>query len=562
MAISKYTQPIQAQYMPTTPNPQLTAMMLQKRSADEARASETRNVLESQVLGVKAYGQDHVDLLEDKQTEYQDRIGDIYDRYSNDPNATLYAMNELNRQFQKDITSGDLYDIDYRYGIAQEDIANAKERYAKGELTESAFRWQMDNAGTGYRAQKDPGMFDKVSSQIDGTNMEKSVFGYNQEQAVVNMQNSFQQQYQTQLSYMSPKERENAMGYVRSQVYSKWRADNPDGYDSDGTGTGNSDRWNIHRAGANVKQGLPPDEFVGNEAFDKDGNYEGMIPSTYDSYGGHRNVWGAAFSKDKYDPIPGVDPSEPYTDPKVVERFAKWRKSYNLPDSMTDKEVQGAVDANMEFKSASFGADYTLSDSDDIHSLIPSLSEGIGNRISTINDKEINQGEFYEKLANEFQTIDKPEEFLHGKGKAMLDNARVSLVSDGEYSGQILYEIGDVKVYTEAPSEQFELANKSSFNLKNAILNNQIGNIQGINGIEVKWTNKQYDGVDITGEWNEDSKKIEEVMYYTYDKKRLVYKDDKGKKHFVIASYDDIKSADLDNLSNIASERKRKPKYS
>lgn len=556
MAINRYTQPIKSQYMPTTPNAELTAMMLQKRSADEARSTEAKNVMESEVLGVKAYGEDHSTLLKEKQQMYNDRIGKIYDRYSGDPNASLYAMNELNRQFKRDLQSGDLYDIDYRYNMAQEDIKDAKERYGKGELTESAFTWQMDNAGKGFRAQKNPDMFKEIDSMISTTDYSDDVFQGDDQMAVLNMQQAFSKRFETQLSYMTPEGRAQALSYVENAVWNKWRSDNP-GSDL------NRASWDAHRGGANVKQGLLPDHFMSNEHFDDNGKYQGVIPLSYESFGGHRSTWGAAFAKDEFNDAPiGANPNVKYQDPEVQARFTKWRDTYNLPPEMTDKAVQEAVNLNMENKSVSFGTDYTLNASDDIHSLIPTLNEGIGNRIATIDDKQVDQGTFFETLADKLDGIDNATELLTGVGKTMLENARISLVSDGEYAGQVLYEIGDVKVYTEAPNEQFELANQSSFNLKNAMLSNTTGQIEGITGVEVEWTNEPYDGVDIAGEWNEETQQIEEVMYYTYNKKRLVYKDNNGKEHFVIANYDDIKQADLDNLSDIAAERKRKPTYS
>lgn len=224
MAINRYSKPIEHQYMPTTPNPQIVAMMLQKKAADTATAQQQRNTLESNVLGIKAYGQEDSGLLKQKQDHYSKSMSKIYEDYKGDSNSILYAMNELNREFTRDTTSGDLYNINQKYLTAQSDIKHANEEYGKGNLTEGGHRWQIANAGTGQRAQKNPEMFDKLHSQINTIDYSKSVFAGDYDDAVANAESMFAGQFKTQISYMNEEELANAKITVGNIVADRFRA--------------------------------------------------------------------------------------------------------------------------------------------------------------------------------------------------------------------------------------------------------------------------------------------------------------------------------------------------
>ena len=54
MSINRYTTPVQSQYIPTGPTPEMQMMLLRKRSEDEAMAAQQKAIFENELLKTKA----------------------------------------------------------------------------------------------------------------------------------------------------------------------------------------------------------------------------------------------------------------------------------------------------------------------------------------------------------------------------------------------------------------------------------------------------------------------------------------------------------------------------
>jgi len=240
MAINRYTQPMQSQYIPTMPNAQLVSTLLQKKAQEEALRDKNVSTLESELLKVKAYGDKDKAKLSEKQKYYKNKLGDLYDQYGDNPGLMLAAMKDINREFTNDALAGDLYDIDRTYKYAMEDVKDAEEKRSEGKLLPWAYRQQIANAGTGFRAVQGDKMFDNaISRYVNTGNWANKVSEGDYNKAYNDAFAGFlsDPEVRTQIGYMNDTEKALLEQQFKSSFNSKWNANFGTGAGGDGAMT-------------------------------------------------------------------------------------------------------------------------------------------------------------------------------------------------------------------------------------------------------------------------------------------------------------------------------------
>jgi hypothetical protein len=158
MAISRYNQPIQSQYIPMGINPQMYEMLARKRYEDWAASEGAIDTFSNKLNALKAYNgkKEDVENLNKIRSTYLNNINSIVEKTNGNPSAMLPYLNSLNRSFNQDMLSGQLYDINYRYTKGVETEKDARERYSQGKLSDFAFNYQMKDPTSGVLARQSP----------------------------------------------------------------------------------------------------------------------------------------------------------------------------------------------------------------------------------------------------------------------------------------------------------------------------------------------------------------------------------------------------------------------
>ena len=369
--INRYTQPVQHQFIPTQPNPQLLSMMMQKRSQDEAQVRANTAAIENDLLGVRAYRDEDKKKLESLSKNYTSRLSDIYDRTNGNPTATLVELNALRREYEKDKIGGDIYDINYNYSTAMGAIKDANERFGKGEISAAGKRYQIQNASTD-RVGKDPQIYKTLKDQITSKEFDKNLFK-TPEEAYFNIMNLAGEQFKNELSYMTPQERAGLASGIQSLVYEKYNTGERK-YDASVVQKGNpmfsenslkdiDISSNIYNKEGNIKDS---EAFVSNIELRSTGGNSGRASYriTYKD-GETKNI-----TVGPYDKIPKVDGSR-YQD--KITMVNDLRDKYNIDPKLSDEKAVKILKNEGERVSALYTDRMVLNDSDDIKFYLPDL---------------------------------------------------------------------------------------------------------------------------------------------------------------------------------------------
>jgi len=268
--INRYSQPIQQQYIPTGPNPQMMEMMLRKRESEKAQMEQQAFQLENNMLGVKAFNKEDSDRLKNRVDYYTKALDKIYTQYRNNPHAGNAYLGKLNREYMRDIQSGELYDINKNYSIASEDVADANKREGEGKLNPWAAQWQRSNAGSGRRAQEGKDFMKDAMALVSGTDYSNSIYD-NKEEAARTAVESFIEDNKLQLSYMPEEQRMMTIESFENHFYNKYRNDRIKGNDDAGV--------RVQKSSASITGHFKPYE-IDETAFDGSGwnnNYKAGI---------------------------------------------------------------------------------------------------------------------------------------------------------------------------------------------------------------------------------------------------------------------------------------------
>jgi len=243
--INRYTQPINSQYIPTSPNIQMQAMLMQKKAQDSAQAEQSRAILENDLLSTKAYGEADTKMLQEISKQYDSQLSDIYTKYQGDPNAILAAMTTLNRNFQKEKLAGSLYDINKRYTIAMDTKEKADKALMSGQISQYGYREMMSDPTSGRVVTKDTQPLETFATKVATSNYNDDIFNGDKEYAMKNALAMFDGLAASEYQYMKPEEitqmREKAMNVFFNKYRNK-PPTNSDGNDS-GNGTGEVNKY-------------------------------------------------------------------------------------------------------------------------------------------------------------------------------------------------------------------------------------------------------------------------------------------------------------------------------
>ncbi len=365
MAINRYTQPVQAQYIPTTPNVQLVTALLQKQAQEQAMASNALSTFESDLLKSKAYGDKDKATLAEKQKYYKGKLGELYDQYGSNPGLMLSAMRDINREYTQDITAGDLARINQTYAQAQEDIKDAQERYSKGNLMPWAYRQQMDQAGTGFRAVQGSDYFDNaIDRYVSTSNWYNKVSGGDYNQALQTAWKGFlsDPEIQSQVQYMNDTEKAMLEQQFNSAFQSRWNAIKPKDKTTSGSGADDiyvgSDYFNFVNTGAET--GYDPLQFrFDDDLYDENGDID---LSKADDVASKASSSATRYQRMRY---PGSQTFESSASMagEIANRIIKQkseldnaRKIYNIPSNLSDKEAVEKINGIRQKYSVQFSA--------------------------------------------------------------------------------------------------------------------------------------------------------------------------------------------------------------
>jgi len=159
MAINRYTQPVQAQYVPMDMQSyQQNAMMAAeagkkpwniieainaRQQENYGKAQASMDQLGQGFAGLHAINDEDQKKLNEEAKKLRSEVENIYKKTDGKPLAMLPMLSSLNRQLKRNITSGDLYDIGKRYEIGMENIDEAKKMLRKGDIGKWSFNYQL-----------------------------------------------------------------------------------------------------------------------------------------------------------------------------------------------------------------------------------------------------------------------------------------------------------------------------------------------------------------------------------------------------------------------------------
>jgi len=523
MGINRYTRPVQSQYIPTQPNPQMQMMMMQKRANDEARGRQETAIFENELLNTKAYDKKDATRLKELSANYQKQLSDLHDKYPNDPNAMLQEMSVLRRKLDKDRLAGDLYEINKNYQIGMDTQTDAMDRFAKGELTEDLYNYQMADPISGRKAPATSNPLLKYQEKIASKEYSDSVFS-NPSGALENALNVARSLAGDEyFKYMTPEAQK--VFDAKATVIFKDKYRNADIENND-FGANGQDRY--VRGNPSVDPSYNGRIDLEGLTIGDDGSLKVPEIAKFDIQNASAIELAAAQQ--------GLDPADPSGSQaafiarvkKEKAKIEKAKTDLNLPTNWTDVDIAENINKYYDENAGTYSRTFSPRASNKIESNIPKLYDSktstsmvTQNAKVTIDGVEIEANTLDKELASKmkYDLSDKADRASFNKTK---ESAQSSINWDGATPGEISYTLIDsdgstFEIGVQNPDSELQEIFRPSHTLISGINEGTLsGIIRGVN-VGVKYTDGKEDNVsqsvDVVTEWDGTKGKLVQKIY-------------------------------------------------
>jgi hypothetical protein len=159
--ITRYTQPVQAQYIPMDTSTyekmgqavlaagekpwNLIMAMKERQAKDATMAQSFADQTAFDLQGIRAITPEDARALNQRKEYYQKALDKAISESGNNPSALLPVLTNINRQYKMDLAGGVLGNIKNRYAIGMENIKQAKKDFADNKLDQAAYQYQISN---------------------------------------------------------------------------------------------------------------------------------------------------------------------------------------------------------------------------------------------------------------------------------------------------------------------------------------------------------------------------------------------------------------------------------